>query len=144
MIKSAEKNLGITIRELAEWFDCGKTQIAKILKNKASLLSSYESKAPNTSVKTVTRTSDFSDINKALYEWFCLDCSNFFYPNGPQLMEKARQVATTLGKAHFKGTNGWLDKWKTRYGKKRFSVCGESGDVHTVTIESWKEKLPVA
>ena len=57
-------------------------------------------------------------------------------------MEKARQVATTLGKAHFKGTNGWLDKWKTRYGIKRFSVCGESGDVQIVTIESWKEKLP--
>ena len=78
VIKSAEKNPGITIRELAEWFDCGKTQIAKILKNKSSVLSSYESKAPNTSVKTVTRTSDFSDINKALYEWFCLACSTFF------------------------------------------------------------------
>ena len=57
-------------------------------------------------------------------------------------MEKARQIAAALGKESFKGTNGWLERWKTRYNVKGFRVCGESGDVSGVTVDSWKERLP--
>lgn len=41
----AEKNRGMSIRELEEHFDCGKTQIAKVLKSKESILSLYEDNA---------------------------------------------------------------------------------------------------
>ena len=34
VIKFSEKNRGMSIRELAQQFDCGKTQIASILKTK--------------------------------------------------------------------------------------------------------------
>ncbi len=33
-------------------------------------------------------------------------------------------------------------EWKARYNIKRFTVCGESGDVHGETVDSWKERLP--
>ena len=57
-------------------------------------------------------------------------------------MEKAREIAEQLGKPDFKGTNGWLEKWKRRYNIKQVTVCGESGDVRGETVESWKEQLP--
>ena len=41
VIKTAEKNQGMSIRELAEQFDCGRTQIAKMFKDKESILSLY-------------------------------------------------------------------------------------------------------
>lgn len=50
IIKTAEKNRGMSICELREQFDCGKTQIAKILKSKESILSLYESNAPGSRV----------------------------------------------------------------------------------------------
>ena len=31
---------------------------------------------------------------------------------------------------------------RTRYNVKRLKVCGESGDVSGVTVDSWKERLP--
>ncbi len=39
---------------------------------------------------------------------------------------------------------GWLEKWKKkkRFSIKYFKICGESGDVQVVTIDSWKERLP--
>ncbi len=37
---------------------------------------------------------------------------------------------------------GWLEKWKKRFSIKYFKICGESGDVQGVTIDSWKERLP--
>ncbi len=43
-----------------------------------------------------------------------------------------------------KGSVGWLEKWKKkkRFSIKYFKICGESGDVQGVTIDSWKERLP--
>ena len=43
VIDYAKKNQGINIRSLADIFKCGKSQIAKIIKNKDSLPSLYES-----------------------------------------------------------------------------------------------------
>ena len=74
VIKKAKNHPGMTVRSLAECFNCGKTQISYILKNKESILVSYES---NASISKQGRTSKFSDVNEALYQ---LACS---YPSGP-------------------------------------------------------------
>ena len=60
---------------------------------------------------------------------------------GPELKEKGKEIAEKLGKLNFKGSNGWLGKWKARYNIKRLSVCG-LGDVQGSTVDPWKERLP--
>ena len=145
VIKFSEKNRGMSIRELAQQFDCGKTQIASILKTKASILSLYESNASSSRVltaKTCGRRSEYDDVNKSLFDWYTLACSKNVFPTGPQLMEKAKQIASCLGKEDFKGSNGWLEKWKKRYNITHLRICGKSGDVQGPTVESWKERLP--
>ena len=72
-----------------------------------------------------------------------LACSKIIYPAGPQLSEKAKEIAATLGKPDFKASNGWLDKWKSSFNITQKSVAGESGDVNPETVFSWKERLPV-
>ena len=108
----------MSIHELAQQFDCGKTQIANILKTKDSILSMYESNASSSRVlttKTCGRQSEHDDVNKSFYEWYTLACSKNIFPMGPQLIEKAKQIASCLGKDDFKGSNGWLEKWKKKY-----------------------------
>ena len=139
VIKTAGDLPGITLRSLAELFNCGKTQISCILKNKDSILASFES---NASPSKQGRASKFSDVNEALYQWYCLACSKNVQPNGPQLVEKAREIAARLGKSEFIGTNGWLSKWKKHYNISKIAICGESGDVSGETATSWKERLP--
>ena len=65
------------------------------------------------------------------------------YPNGPQLVAKVKQIADCLGKSSFKGSSGWLSKWKAHYNVKQIMISGESGDVHGETVSAWKERLPV-
>lgn len=143
LIKHAEKNPGLSVRTLGGLFDCGKTQVGQILKSKESLLAMYESNASGSRVHTGnSRPSEFAEVNKALYEWYVIACSKNIYPGGPQLREKAKQIAEHLGKSGFKGSRGWLDKWKKRYNVKQLRVCGESGDVRGETVDSWKERLP--
>ena len=37
------------------------------------------------------RSSEFMDVNKALYEWYLIACSKNVYPGGPELIEKAEK-----------------------------------------------------
>ena len=61
------------------------------------------------------RTSEYADVNNKLHEWYLLACSKNIFPSGPQLIEEAKQIAQQLGKHDFKGSNGWLKKWKKRF-----------------------------
>ncbi len=64
------------------------------------------------------------------------------YPCGPQLTEKAKEIASVLGKNEFKASNGWLEKWKKRHNIRQVTISGEAGDVAGETVESWNETLP--
>ena len=136
--KSGSK-FDVNVRSLAEKFGCGKTQISDILKNKESILSAYES---NASTCKKRKTSKFNEVNVALYQWYCMACSKNIYPCGPQLCAKGKEIATRFGISDFKGSNGWLESWKTRYNIKKVAISGESGDVSGATVKSWKERLP--
>jgi len=57
-------------------------------------------------------------------------------------MEKAKEIANKLGKPNFKGSRGWLNKWKKRFNVKQLKISGKSGDVECATVDSWKERLP--
>ena len=145
VIKTLGKNSGISIRTLARMFQCGKSQIAYILNNKVSILSMFESNASENRAHTskTPRKSKYMEVNKALYEWYSLACSKNIYPGGTHLTEKVRQIAACLGKSNFKGSIGWLGKWKRKYNIKQLTICGESGDVQGKTVDSWKkERLP--
>ena len=104
----------------------------------------YESNAPGSRVHMCKnfRASEYKGINKALYEWFRVTVSKNVYPSGTLLIDKAKEIATKLGKQNFKGSQGWLGKWKQRYNIKQVRVSGESGDVSEDTNTSWKECLP--
>ena len=55
---------------------CGKTQVVRILMNKESLLSMYESNSSGSRIHTgAPRPSEFAEVNKALYNWYVITCS---------------------------------------------------------------------
>ena len=87
----------------------------------------YESNISGSRIHTgPSRPSEFAEVNKALHEWYLITCSKNTYSGGPQLIEKAKEIAERLNIPNFKGSRGWLEKWKKRYNIKRVKVCGES------------------
>lgn len=82
VIEIASKNPGTSVRMLGEHFQCGRTQIATILREKASILALYEANAVGGSfhMRKRSRNSKNADINKALYKWYLLACSKNIYP----------------------------------------------------------------
>ena len=86
-----------SVRNLSERLNCNKTQLAHILKNKMSILATYEANHSGSRVHakdtTCVRTSEYTEINDKLYEWYLLACSKNIFPGGSQLIEKATQIA---------------------------------------------------
>ena len=103
VIKVSEKNRGMSLRELGQQFDCGKTQIAKILKTKESILSMYESNVSSSRVLTNGRQCVYDDVNKSLYEWYTLACSKNIFPMGPQLIERQNKLLLVLEETNLRG-----------------------------------------
>ena len=114
LIDVDEKNTHFGSRALAERFGCGKMQVNKILSKRESIIEQYKSNVSNDSV-LLGKTScpcEFAEINESLYKWYLLAATHNIYLAGPQLCEKARQIAEKLGIDHFKASSGWLDRLK--------------------------------
>ncbi len=41
-----------------------------------------------------------------------------------------------------KGRRAFRDLIEARYNIRKFTTCGESGEVKETTVDSWKERLP--
>ena len=95
-----DKNPAIGIREIAEKFQCGKTQIQSTLRDKQKLLDKFA-------------TNGNAASKNAMLEWFRMARSKNIPVSGPMLQAKAVAVAEQMQLENFKASSGWLEKFKT-------------------------------
>ncbi|GBN63549.1 Tigger transposable element-derived protein 6 [Araneus ventricosus] len=57
--------------------------------------------------------------------------------SGPFRIEKALQFAKALGYDEFRGSNGWIEKFKRRHGIMAKVISGKSKDVDDNDSENW-------
>ena len=141
IINYAGENPHLSSRKLAEEFSCGSTCIQTLIKQKEDILTDWKC-CENSSLKKKERSEEFQDINNAEWRWFCMAREALIPVSGPMIQEEALQIALKLNVTGFTGSNGWLEKRKTRHNVKQFSVTGEDGEVNAETLESWAERLP--
>lgn len=87
---------------------------------------------------------DFEKVSEALFQWFRVQRDKGTPISGPILQEKALQFYEELkdeGEPVFIASNGWLGRWKQRYGVKQLSICGEKLSADTDNVRQFKIKL---
>ncbi|XP_067139410.1 tigger transposable element-derived protein 4-like isoform X4 [Centruroides vittatus] len=118
-----ESASGVTLRKLAEKFNCGKTQISNILQRKDYWLKEWEmNKNMNYKRK---RKQPNEEVNKYVWEWFQKASATHIPISGPLIQEKAREFAEFLNISSFRASNGWLDSFRKRHNIVFRSVDGE-------------------
>ncbi|NXU54389.1 TIGD4 protein, partial [Turnix velox] len=109
-VESGEKKA-----EVAAKYGIKKNSLSSIMKNKEKVLEAFESLRFDPKRKRL-RTAFYSDLEEALVKWYRMaQCLNVPV-NGPMLRLKANDFAQKLGHTDFKCSNGWLDRFKSRYG----------------------------
>jgi hypothetical protein len=100
-------------------------------------------------VKRITKSTDYDEINRAMFEWFVSERAKGIPISGPFIQTEALETAKKLGKHNFKASNGWLVSFKLRHNIVFNALCGECGEANDVdmqTVAEWKGKVedPVA
>ncbi|GFY39278.1 tigger transposable element-derived protein 4 [Trichonephila inaurata madagascariensis] len=133
-------NIGLSQRQLAEKFSCGKTQISNILKNKGSLLKEWKENNGRKGWKR-KRKSAFENVNVLVLEFYKRAVQEGMPVSGIVLQEKAREYAEALNLPVFKASNGWLDSFKRRHSIVCTGASGES-DANSSKITENKISIP--
>ncbi|XP_007670010.1 tigger transposable element-derived protein 4 [Ornithorhynchus anatinus] len=121
--------------DIAAKYGIKKNSLSSIMKNKDKVLEAFESFRFDPKRKRL-RTAFYTDLEEALMKWYRIaQCLNVPV-NGPMLRLKANDFAQKLGHSDFKCSNGWLDRFKSRYGlvfrAQPVEAAATSADASTV------------
>lgn len=140
LINTEEKE-HLSAKDLCIKFNCGKTQVYQILKDKEKLKEEWLRGERLGDSKRKIRKTGNEAVNSVVYEWFLNARSRNIPISGPILQEKAKMIAQRLNIDSFKASNGWLESFRTRHEITFKQICGEAKDVDLTVVENWKVKL---
>ncbi|XP_017489387.1 PREDICTED: tigger transposable element-derived protein 4-like, partial [Rhagoletis zephyria] len=129
-IESGKKN-----KKVAEKYGLPANTVSTILKNKESIITSFETGATSGHNKTM------KNVNKTLFEWFTAAINQNMPISGALLKGKAMEFAKRFGDENFKASKSFLDKWKQKHSVSHKKVCCESNDVLDEDCEEWKTTI---
>lgn len=142
MVLIKEKEKGLSHRQLCDKFQISIGAVSNILKRKSEYCHDYETNC-NKKLKRKGKSDLSQEINDTVYEWFTAQRAKNISISGPILQEYARSIAQHLDNAeHFKASNGWLDRFRTRYNISFRMISGESRSVDESKVSDWKIRLP--
>ncbi|XP_074083532.1 tigger transposable element-derived protein 4 isoform X1 [Macrotis lagotis] len=126
--------------EIAAKYGIKKNSLSSIMKNKDKVLEAFESLKFDPKRKRL-RTAFYTDLEEALMRWYRMaQCLNVPV-NGPMLRLKANDFAQKLGHSDFKCSNGWLDRFKSRYGLVFRSQSVESATESEDAVTVWSQNV---
>ncbi|CAF3816564.1 unnamed protein product [Rotaria sordida] len=136
-----EQENGFSYRELCDKFQISIGAVSNILKRKLEYTDDYELNR-NKKLKRKSKNEFNQDINTHVYEWFTLQRSKNIPISGPILQQYARDIAQQLDEStNFRASNGWLNRFRTRYNIHFRTICGEARAVDPNTVNDWKIRL---
>nr|XP_048280814.1 tigger transposable element-derived protein 4 [Myodes glareolus] len=126
--------------EIAAEYGIKKNSLSSIMKNKDKVLEAFESLRFDPKRKRL-RTAFYTDLEEALMRWYRIaQCLNVPV-NGPMLRLKANDFAQKLGHNDFKCSNGWLDRFKSRYGLVFRAQSVEASGISTDPAVVWYQNV---
>lgn len=137
LLKFLENN---SHRAAAERFQISKTCVSKINKRRSEYLQRSEENENATRSRKIRKTSNY-DINQASFEWFKRMRGMNARVSGPMLQEVALDFSKKLGVEKFTASNGWLESFKKRHNISQKVLCGESNDVDTEIVDTFKKSI---
>ncbi|XP_057307425.1 tigger transposable element-derived protein 6-like [Hydractinia symbiolongicarpus] len=132
-LKALEK--GTAPKDVAKEFKIPPSTLSTWKKNKEKIYKQFN----NGQTSKRSKPEKFKDVNKAVHKWLLMMRSENIPISGPMLKEKALEFAEALGVESFQASQGWMAKWKTRYGVSFKTIAGESRSVTEEMTAPWSE-----
>lgn len=136
---------GDTIQKVADHYGVGRRTVGDWKKRRIELQEWSSSRVTEAGLidRKSMKESDYKKVSEALFIWFTQFRDKGVPISGPILKEKALQFQKDFneGDADFTASDGWLDRWKKRYGIRQLSICGEKLSSNVQEMEQFKKKF---
>ena len=119
-----EISQGVLKKNIAEKHGVAKNTISTWIQDKHKIIAAYESGRANPKRNKTTKAEN-EDLDKSVFTWFKNSRENDISISGLTLKGKALQFAKSLNLPHFKASDGWLDRWKSRNNVVFRTISGE-------------------
>ncbi|XP_048364694.1 tigger transposable element-derived protein 4 [Sphaerodactylus townsendi] len=106
---------GMKKSDIAAKYGIKKNSLSSIMKSKDRILEAFEFQQFDPKRKRL-RTALYTDLEEELLKWYRMAQGLNVTISGPMLRLRANAIAQKLGHSDFKCSNGWLDRFKSRYG----------------------------
>ncbi|XP_033230366.1 jerky protein-like [Belonocnema kinseyi] len=127
---------GDSVKNIAEKYNVHASTVRKWRKNEEDI-AEKKTKNPN---KKQFKQNPNERLNEALHIWLLERRKAGFSVSGPQLKEKARELAKIVGSTeNFVASDGWLTYWKKTYGIRHLAVTGEKLSDDLIEIEEFQD-----
>ena len=142
----AKLEQGKTVKQLCDEFGVSKQCVSDLKKQKVELRK-FGAKhcdglgGPNDSTprKHMKPCKDIA-LDSAVLKWYIQHKSQGFNVRGVEILNAANQLAAKM-KIEFKGSDGWLYRFRKRNGLRNVRVRGEAGSADLASVEPFKIKL---
>lgn len=136
-----EHDKGMTVTALSKKYGVAKSTICSI-KNKKLKITEVVSNTLAPSKKCTLRTAEFPKMEKKLYKWFLKQREK----NLPITADIIKQKALILHQKmniniKFNASQGWLQRFKTRYGIRLLKISGEKLSAQQELVNPFKEEF---
>uniref|UniRef100_A0A1B6ERC5 HTH CENPB-type domain-containing protein n=1 Tax=Cuerna arida TaxID=1464854 RepID=A0A1B6ERC5_9HEMI len=144
LLKRLEK--GENVNKIALNLNVGRSTVLGWQKKKSEIESGCLKRMCTESIKErkSIKCAEYEKVSEALYQWFRVQRDKGVPISGPILQEKALKFYEEFkeeGDSGFTASNGWLDRWKQRYGVKQLSICGEKLSADPNSVGEFKIKF---
>ena len=140
---------GRSVKSLCAEFGVSKQCVSDIKKSKAALekySSDYcvdvtSAKGKSGGPRKHMKTGKSSDLDAAVIKWYTQQRALGVNVRGVELISAAERLAKHFKNNEFKGSDGWLWRFRRRYGLFNSVIRGEAGDADVAAVEPFRLKL---
>lgn len=128
---------GMTVSLLAKKYGIAKSTVCLIKKKKDVILEAVDN-ILNPSKRRTLKVSVYKLMEKELYKWFLKQRERNLPVSGDIIREKALSLC---GNETFTASDGWLQRFKTRYGIRFLKITGEKLSSQPELVDPFKQEL---
>lgn len=135
---------GVTAKTIASELGVGKSTVSDWKKNRAEIEKWCAAQASESGIKKrkTMLKGKHKDVEEALFLWHEHLRGKGLPVTGPILKEKALQFNVLLGDdSEFTASDGWLDRWKKRFGIRQITISGEALSADREAVPLFKDYL---
>lgn len=136
---------GESVKKIAVELGVGKSTIGDWKKNRTNIEQwcSKQASGSGMKVRKTMKKSDHPAVEEALFLWHEHLRGKGLPVTGPLLHEKALKFKLEIEgeSGEFTASDGWIDRWKKRYGVRQVTISGESLSANKEAVPRFKSYL---